>query len=61
MQLAHASDVGLSVPQTLWTTHIALIQEADRQGVSLNLLIATVLAGAVGRQHPPSASDAPGV
>jgi hypothetical protein len=36
--------------------HIALIQQAERQGVSLNLLIATVLAGAVGWQHP-STSD----
>ncbi|HEY5262064.1 MAG TPA: toxin-antitoxin system HicB family antitoxin [Solirubrobacteraceae bacterium] len=41
--------IAVRVPSDL---HIALIQEAERQGVSLNLLIATVLAGAVGWQHP---------
>jgi hypothetical protein len=30
-----------------------LIHEAERQGGSVNLLIATVLASAVGWQHPP--------
>jgi len=45
--------IAVRVPSDL---HVALIQEAERQGVSLNLLIATVLAGAVGWQHP-STSD----
>ena len=43
--------------------HVALITEAERQGVSLNLLIATVLAGAVGWQRQtadqPESPDPP--
>ena len=45
--------IAVRVPSDL---HVALIHEAERQGVSLNLLIASVLAGAVGWQHP-STSD----
>jgi hypothetical protein len=43
--------IAVRVPADL---DVALIHEAERQGVSLNLLIATVLAGAVGWQHPPT-------
>jgi hypothetical protein len=41
--------IAVRVPSDL---HVALIHEAERQGVSLNLLIATVLAGALGWQQP---------
>ncbi len=51
-----SGNISVRVPADL---HVALIAEAERQGVSLNLLIATVLAGGVGWQRQAADPESP--